>query len=78
MDSGRESVARTPPRIDPSASVTAQQAQRDRLSFAHYIAGLGHLGLGERDKAGQELTECLKSSPDHLGAKTALESPGPR
>jgi tetratricopeptide (TPR) repeat protein len=62
--------------IDSSASVTAQEAHRERLALVHYIAGLGHLGLGERDKARQELSECLKISPHHLGAKTALESLG--
>ncbi len=60
--------------IDRSASATAQQAQRDRLAFPHYSAGLGFLGLGEKDKARQELTECLKISPDYLGAKSVLES----
>ena len=63
-----------PSEIARSASVTAQQAQRNRLSVAHYTAGLGYLGLGEPDKARQELHDCLTISPDHLGAKTALES----
>ena len=64
----------TPPEIDRSAAVTVQQAQRDRLSVPHFSAGLGHLGLGESDQARQELNQCLRISPDHLGAKTAIDS----
>jgi tetratricopeptide (TPR) repeat protein len=64
----------TPSQIDASASVSAQRAQRDRTAQSHFSAGLGHLGLGEGDKAQQELNECLKISPDHLGAKMALDS----
>jgi tetratricopeptide (TPR) repeat protein len=47
-------------------------AQRDRLAHAHYIAGLGYLGLGEKEKAIQQLTQALEARPDHLGAKTVL------
>jgi hypothetical protein len=46
---------------------------RARQALAHYVAGLGHLGLGEQDKADEEFKLALQSSPDHLGAKTALE-----
>lgn len=40
---------------------------------AHYIAGLGYLGLKETAKAKTELTRTLGLRPDHLAAKTALE-----
>jgi len=52
-----------------------QQSQRSRMAGAHYLAGLGYLGLGDKDKAREELTLALQSSPDHLGAKTALGQP---
>ena len=42
----------------------------------HYVAGLGHLGLGENDKAREEFGLAIKASPDHLGAATALQSIG--
>ena len=45
---------------------------------SNFSAGLGHLGLREQDKARQELNECLRIAPDHLGAKTAIESLAPR
>ena len=57
----------------PSAGPSGrQQSQRSRMAGAHYLAGLGYLGLGDKDKAKEELTLALQSSPDHLGAKTAL------
>ena len=46
------------------------QAMAD--SASHFLAGLGYLGLGDKDKARQELTQTLETSPDHLGAKEAL------
>jgi Tfp pilus assembly protein PilF len=36
------------------------------------MAGLGYLGLNEKDKARQEFNQALEASPDHLGAKTML------
>jgi tetratricopeptide (TPR) repeat protein len=50
-----------------------QQSQRSRAAGAHYLAGLGYLGQGDKAKAKEELTLALQSSPDHLGAKAALE-----
>jgi tetratricopeptide (TPR) repeat protein len=44
-----------------------------RAALAHYAAGLGHLGLGEKEKARQEFTLALKAAPDTLGAKAELE-----
>jgi tetratricopeptide (TPR) repeat protein len=56
----------------PGAPYTELQSQRARLASAHYVAGLGYLGLNDRQKARQELMEALQASPDHLGARTAL------
>ena len=60
------------PTIDPTAAAATQQAQRDRRAQAHYVAGPGALGLRRRDESWREMAKCLKISPDHLGAKTAL------
>lgn len=43
-----------------------------QLADAHYIAGLGQLGLGNRDRARQQFLLALKASPDHYAAQTAL------
>ncbi len=36
------------------------------------VAGLGHLGLGEKDKAKDEFCRALGTVPDLLGAKVEL------
>jgi tetratricopeptide (TPR) repeat protein len=67
-----DALEKAPARIDFFASFGDQQSQRSRLALAHFVAGLGHLGLGQRDKARLEMTQALAISPDHLGARTAL------
>ena len=47
-----------------------------RAAAGHYAAGLGHLGLGEKDQARQELSEVLKLNPAHVGARSALSALG--
>jgi tetratricopeptide (TPR) repeat protein len=43
-----------------------------RLADAHYMIGLGRLGLHENDKAREHFAQVLKASPDHLGARAML------
>jgi tetratricopeptide (TPR) repeat protein len=50
----------------------AAQTPRARTAAAHYIAGLGHAGLGEKEKARDEFNAALAAAPDHLGAKLAI------
>jgi tetratricopeptide (TPR) repeat protein len=59
---------------DPESSFEVQLAARDRMSTAHYIAGLGYLGLNESAKAKEAFATALQWSPDHLGARTAAGS----
>lgn len=59
--------------VDPNnTNFTRRESQRTRLGSAHYIAGLGHAGLGEKEKARSEFNAALAAVPDHLGAKLAL------
>jgi tetratricopeptide (TPR) repeat protein len=58
--------------IDFFAAFGEQQSQRSKLATAHYLVGLGHLGLSENDQARAALLLALKTSPSHLGAKTLL------
>lgn len=44
-----------------------------RLAAAHYVAGLGHLGLNETSQANSEFAKTLELCPDHLGASTVLK-----
>ena len=58
---------------DSAPSTGERQASRGRAATAHYVAGLGYAGLDEKEKARKEFAAALASSPDHLGAKLALD-----
>ncbi len=45
---------------------------RARSANAHYLAGLGYLGLKDQAKAKAELSQAVQISPDLVGARTAL------
>lgn len=61
---------------DPAAPARVQAAQRARRARAHYVAALGHLGLGESDAARRELAAALQARPDHAEARAALAELG--
>jgi tetratricopeptide (TPR) repeat protein len=71
VDSANESVKRASAVADLAAA-EGHQTPRSRLAQSHYLAGLGYLGLKEKEKAKQDLTQALQTSPDHLGAKEAM------
>jgi len=50
----------------------ASQTQRTPFADAHYLVGLGDLGLSHRDQAPQEFVLALRASPDHYSAARAL------
>ncbi len=64
----------TAPSLDSLVDQPANPTQRAQVADAHFLAGLGDLGLGNRDQAKAEFTTALKASPDHLAAKLALDS----
>jgi tetratricopeptide (TPR) repeat protein len=47
---------------------------RARTANAHYLAGLGYLGLHDQVQAKAELSQAVQISPDLVGARTALAS----
>ncbi len=51
----------------PAQSLTP----RVRTATAHYLAGLGYAGLGQKDQARQEFDAALANSPDYLSAEIA-------
>jgi tetratricopeptide (TPR) repeat protein len=59
-------------RADTSESADARRSPGVREALAHYLAGLGHQGIGDTQNAQREFTRALQARPDHLGAKTAL------
>jgi tetratricopeptide (TPR) repeat protein len=61
-----------PAKLNLSLSLDKLRSQRSALAKAHYAAGLGYLGLNEKQNAKKELDEALKASPDNVGAQSAL------
>jgi antitoxin component YwqK of YwqJK toxin-antitoxin module/tetratricopeptide (TPR) repeat protein len=57
---------------DYFAKFGARQSDRVRKASAHYVAGLGHLGLGQGAKARKEFQKALELHPAHLGANQQL------
>ncbi len=57
--------------LDAANRDLAGASAREAAS-AHYAAGLGHLGLGEKEQARAEFELALRAVPDSLGAKMEL------
>ena len=55
----------------------ATPAQRAQVADAHYLIGLGQLGLNHQDQARQEFSLALEASPDHYAAMRALNDRTP-
>ncbi|MBI5387131.1 MAG: DUF5107 domain-containing protein [Verrucomicrobia bacterium] len=53
---------------DYFAKFGEKQSERVRQAGAHYLIGLGQLGLGEKAKAEAEFKQVLALHPAHLGA----------
>jgi tetratricopeptide (TPR) repeat protein len=53
-------------------SSLGRPTSRTPAATAHYVAGLGYSGLGEKEKAREEFSAALVAAPDLLGAKLAL------
>jgi tetratricopeptide (TPR) repeat protein len=70
LDAGTQALANAP--APDALDKTPDTALRTRIADAHYLAGLGHLGLHHLDQARAEFDQALKASPDHLAAHTAL------
>jgi tetratricopeptide (TPR) repeat protein len=71
IDEGAKTLAHAPgvqARDQPSAAAS----DRAQAADAHYLAGLGQLGLNRRDQARQEFSLALKASPDHFAAMQSL------
>jgi tetratricopeptide (TPR) repeat protein len=50
---------------------------RTQVADAHYIVGLGELGLNNREKAHKEFSLALEASPDHYASEQALHETMP-
>jgi tetratricopeptide (TPR) repeat protein len=45
-----------------------------RVAQAHYLRGLGYLGLGDLDRARKDFSEAISLNPKHIWAKAGLEA----
>jgi tetratricopeptide (TPR) repeat protein len=76
VDAGAKALAKGPNLETPSQPY-ATPGERALAADAHYLAGLGQLGLNNRDQARQEFSLALKASPDHYAAMRELAEMGP-
>jgi Tfp pilus assembly protein PilF len=69
-----ESALNQPANIGADASQSiGRQSSRNNAAMAHYNAGLGYTGLGNKSKAREEFSTALTLLPDYLNAKIALD-----
>ena len=71
VETGNKALGSGPEMKAPGQSV-ATAAQRAEVADAHYLVGLGQLGLNHSDQARQEFSLALEASPDHYAAMRAL------
>ena len=76
VDTGAKALAK-PPNLETPSQPYATASERAQAADAHYLAGLGQLGLNDREKARREFSLALKASPDHYAANRALTEMGP-
>jgi tetratricopeptide (TPR) repeat protein len=71
IDTGTKQVASGPDAEIQSGS-HASSVERAHVADAHYLIGLGQLGMGNGEKARQEFELALGASPDHFAATMTL------
>jgi tetratricopeptide (TPR) repeat protein len=75
VQSGQNLLQRPAPAAGGRGGRTGREiTPRARAANAHYLAGLGYLGLKDQPQAKAELSQAVQMSPDLLGARTALAS----
>ena len=67
---GDDELTRQSEAVDYFAKFGEKQSQRVREANAHYLIGLGQLGLGDKPKAAVEFKQALELHPAHLGANS--------
>ncbi len=65
----------SPMKAAGSLSVSEQLSLRTRRADAYCLIGLGHMGLGQKDRADEALHNALEARPDHLLAIMVRENP---
>jgi tetratricopeptide (TPR) repeat protein len=73
---GTAALRDAPNEIDFFSSFGEQRPDRRRVADAHYVVGLGRLGLNDEAAARAAFESALAASPDHLGARQELDAIG--
>ncbi len=71
IDTGMKALSSVPD-VEAPIPTNDSLGQRAQVADAHYLIGLGQLGLNNQDEARQEFALALKASPDHFAATMAL------
>jgi tetratricopeptide (TPR) repeat protein len=74
VESGKSSLRQPAPSGAPGRGGRGARAMtpRARMANAHYLTGLGYLGLNDSTQAKAELSQAVEISPDLVGARVAL------
>lgn len=70
---GQDELKRESDTVDYFAKFGEKRAERLRLAQAHFVVGLGCLGLGRNEEAQAQFRQALELHPAHLGAIQALK-----
>jgi tetratricopeptide (TPR) repeat protein len=75
VESGKNALQQAAP-VSGGRGGRAGRAQSPRAhsANAHYLAGLGYLGLNDQAQAKAELNQAVEMSPDLVGARSLLAS----
>jgi tetratricopeptide (TPR) repeat protein len=76
LERGTAALRDAPKEIDFFSSFGEQRPDRRRVADAHYVVGLGRLGLNDEAAARSAFESALAASPDHLGARQELDAIG--
>ena len=71
IEAGQEQLTRGES-ADYFAKFGEKQSERVRQANAHYLIGLGQLGLGRKTEAEREFQKTLELHPAHLGANNLM------
>jgi len=75
IDIGTKALGTAPDR-EASGHSNISATKRGQVADAHFLVGLGQLGLNKLDEARQEFVLALKASPDHYAAMKVLSDMG--
>ncbi len=74
VEAGKSALQQPAPAGGRSGRMGRAASSRAQTANAHYLTGLGYLGLNEQAQAKAELSEAVEMSPDLVGARSVLAS----